>query len=61
VAGREGQPQFSIFGVGPDPEVVEQLIDVGFDRVIFALPSEDAVTVLPLVEKYAELAQRFNA
>jgi probable F420-dependent oxidoreductase len=59
-AGREGQPQFSIFGVGPDPEVVEQLIDVGFDRVIFALPSEDAVTVLPLVEKYAQLAQRFN-
>ncbi|MFT6434465.1 MAG: putative F420-dependent oxidoreductase [Candidatus Azotimanducaceae bacterium] len=60
-AGREGQPQFSIFGVGPDPEVVEQLIDIGFDRVIFALPSEDAVNVLPLVEKYAQLAQRFNA
>jgi len=47
--------------MGPYPKVIEQLIDVGFDRVIFALPSQDAVTVLPLVEKHAELAQHFNA
>ena len=60
-AGREGQPEFSIFGVGPDPKVVEQLLETGFDRVIFALPSEDADTVLPLVERYAALAHSFNA
>ena len=60
-AGREGQPGFSIFGVGPDPKVVEQLIETGFDRVIFALPSEDADTVLPMVEQYAALAHSFNS
>ena len=60
-AGREGQPGFSIFGVGPDPKVVEQLIETGFDRVIFALPSEDADTVLPMLEQYAALAHSFNS
>lgn len=60
-AGREGSPSFSIFGVGPDPKAVEQLIEDGFDRVIFALPPADADTVLPLVEKYAALAHTFNS
>ncbi len=61
VAGRDGRPDCSIFGVGPDIAVVEGLIEDGFDRIIFALPSADADTVLPLVEKYASIAHRFNA
>ena len=60
-AGRAGEPNFSIFGVGPDPSAVESLVEMGFDRVIFALPSADADAVLPLVEKYAALAHPFNA
>lgn len=60
-AGRDGAPNFSIFGVGPSAPAVEGLIEDGFDRVIFALPSEDADTVLPMVEKYAALAHQFNA
>ncbi len=59
-AGREGQPSFSIFGVGPQAVTVEQLLKTGFDRVIFALPPADADTVLPLVEKYANIAHGFN-
>jgi probable F420-dependent oxidoreductase len=60
-AGRKDQPSFSIFGVGPDPKVVSTLIEDGFDRVIFALPSADADTVLPMVENYASIAHEFNA
>ena len=58
-AGRSGQPDFSVFGVGPSEAAVEQLINDGFNRVIFALPSADADTVLPMVEKYAALAHQF--
>ncbi|NKC01187.1 MAG: TIGR03619 family F420-dependent LLM class oxidoreductase [Pseudomonadales bacterium] len=60
-AGREGEPSFSVFGVGPDPQAVERMVELGFDRVIFGLPSADADTVLPMVENYAALAHKFNA
>jgi probable F420-dependent oxidoreductase len=60
-AGRNDKPDFSIFGVGPEPAVVESLINDGFNRVIFALPSADADTVLPMVEQYAALAHQFNS
>jgi probable F420-dependent oxidoreductase len=59
-AGRQGQPNFSIFGVGPDAGAIESLMEMGFDRVIFALPSGTADEVLPMVEKYAALAHQFN-
>ena len=59
-AGRSGSPNFSIFGVGPDPEAIAMLIELGFDRIIFGLPPADADTVLPIVENYAALANRFN-
>lgn len=59
-AERAGEPDLSIFGVGPDATAVESLIEYGFNRVIFALPSADADTVLPMVENYAALAHQFN-
>ncbi len=59
-AGRDGEPDFSIFGVGPDKVAVERCIELGFNRVIFGLPSADAATVLPMVEQYAALANEFN-
>ena len=55
-AGRQGQPDFSIFGVGPDAGRVAELLAMGFGRVIFGLPSADADTVVPLLDRYAELA-----
>lgn len=58
-AGRAGAPSFSIFGVGPDQAAVERLIEDGFDRIIFGLPSADAATVLPLIEGYAAIARKF--
>ncbi len=59
-AGRAGEPDFSIFGVGPDPAAVERCLEAGFNRVIFGLPPADADTVLPMVENYAALAHPFN-
>jgi len=55
-AGREGEPDFSIFGVGPDERRVRELIEMGFNRIIFALPSEDADRVLPLMDTCASIA-----
>ena len=55
-AGRNGDPDFSIFGVGPDAARVRELIEMGFNRIIFALPPADADTVLPLLDNYAAIA-----
>ena len=56
LAGRTGQPSFNIFGVGPQPARVAELMDMGFDRIIFGLPSADADTVMPLLDRLADLA-----
>lgn len=55
-AGRAGDPDFSIFGVGPDEKRVSELMEMGFNRIIFALPSEGADTVLPMLDRYAAIA-----
>ena len=59
-AGRDGQPDFTVFGVGPDPKAVEYLIETGFNRIVFALPPADADTVLPMIKNYAQLAHNFS-
>ena len=55
-AERDGKPDFSIFGVGPDERRARELMAMGFNRIIFALPSADPDTVLPLLDRYAALA-----
>jgi len=54
-AGRSGEPDFTIFGVGPDPARVETLLEMGFNRVVFGLPPADPDTVLPLLDRYASI------
>ena len=58
-AEREGEPDFSIFGVAHERKAVEELISLGFNRIIFGLPSANADTVLPMVEKLATIAHEF--
>ena len=58
-AEREGEPDFSIFGVAHERKAVEELISIGFNRIIFGLPSANADIVLPLVEKLATIAHEF--
>ena len=52
--------QLSAFGVGADEKAVSELIALGFERLIFWLPSEGADKVLPMVESYAKLAEKFS-
>ena len=58
-AEREGEPDFSIFGVAHERKAVEELISIGFNRIIFGLPSANADIVLPIVEKLATIAHEF--
>lgn len=60
-AGRDGEPDFTIYGVGPNRGQVEEVIEMGFGRVVFGLPPADADTVLPLLDRYAELANAVGA
>ena len=46
--------------LGPDAEAVESLLEMGFDRIIFALPSAEPDVVLPMLESYAAIAHKFN-
>jgi probable F420-dependent oxidoreductase len=59
-AQREGEPDLSIFGVGPDEQRARELMAMGFNRIIFALPSADADQVLPMLDRYAALAHGIN-
>ena len=53
-AGR-GKLPVSMFGVGPNEEQVKKFLDLGLDRLIFALPPATRDAVLPLLDKYAEM------
>ena len=59
-AGRDGEPDLTIFGVGPNRDRVAALTEMGFNRVVFGLPSADADTVLPLLDGYAEIGHATN-
>ena len=52
--------QCTIFGVGPNPQQVTDLIEIGFERIIFGLPPAPAETVIPLLDRYAALKSEFN-
>ena len=52
--------QCSIFGVRPDPQQVTDLIEMGFERIIFGLPPAPAETVIPLLDRYAAVKAEFN-
>ena len=60
-AGRAGEPDFTIFGLGPDQGRVETLLELGFNRVVFGLPPADPDTVLPLLDQYAAIGGAINA
>ena len=47
-------------GVGPNPQQVTDLIEIGFERIIFGLPPAPAETVIPLLDRYAAIKAEFN-
>jgi len=54
--GRPGEPDFTIFGVPGDAKRVDELIAMGFNRIVFGLPPAEADKVLPLLDRYASIA-----
>lgn len=55
-AGRDPNSiSVSIFAAKPDRAVIEKMESVGVSRVVFLLPPADRETVLPLLDRYAEL------
>jgi len=60
-AGRAGDPDFSIFGVPNEARRVDELLALGFNRLVFGLPSAPPDTVLPMLDRLAALAADVNA
>ena len=59
-AGR-GQVPVTIFGVRPDAAVVQHYAEIGVTRCVFPLPSAPSETVLPLLDRQAEVIRQFPA
>ena len=59
-AERTGEPDFTIFGVGPEQGLAESLFETGFNRVVFGLPPAQADVVLPMLDRYAAIASAIN-
>ena len=53
---RAGEPDLTVFGIPAKAAAIEQMQSLGFNRQLFGLPSADADTVMPLLDKYAALA-----
>jgi len=55
-----GELDLTVFGMGPQEERATEVIELGFQRVIFNLPPAEADVVLPLMDRYAELAEKLS-
>ena len=56
-AGREpDQLPVTSFGPPADGDILARSRDAGIDRAVLALPAEPADTILPMLDRYAELA-----
>lgn len=58
-AGR-GPIPVTIFGVRPDPAVIEHYRSIGVTRCIFGIPSAPSEQVLPIMQRCAEAAREFE-
>ncbi len=61
-AGRKFESlRLGVFGATPKEDKVKQLMEWGFQDIIFGLPPAKADKVLPMLDKYGEIAQRLRA
>ena len=61
-AGRDMSTiSLGVFGAPAKQEIVESLVEAGFERLIFWLPAEDADGILPLLDDYASFVESFRA
>ena len=60
-AGREpDELPVTSFGLQPEDNIVSKTSDAGIDRVVFGLPPEKADTILPMLDKFSILAEKYS-
>ena len=55
-----GPVPVTVFGAKPDADVVAGFAELGVDRCLFILPPKPADAALPILDSYAELADKFR-
>src|ERR1700683_92227 len=50
----------SLFGAPPKEEPLHQLIELGFERLLFPLPPAPRETVMPMIDNYAKIAAKMR-
>jgi probable F420-dependent oxidoreductase len=58
LAGREGEPSVHVYGTSRRPDSLARLAELGVDEVSLWLPSAPAGEVLPILDRYAALAEQ---
>jgi hypothetical protein len=59
-AGRQpSDVPVSIFGAVPEEPVLHRYQELGIERAVFTVPSREREQVLPLLDTYAGLVQKF--
>jgi probable F420-dependent oxidoreductase len=48
------------FGLQPENDIVSKTSDAGIDRVVFGLPPEKADTILPMLDKFSAMAEKYS-
>jgi probable F420-dependent oxidoreductase len=60
-AGRDPRAiSVSIFWAKPEEDALREYVKVGAERAIFAVPTADRDTILPILDRYAKLVQMFS-
>lgn len=57
--GRKGL-SLSLFGSPSKDDAIKSFIDLGFERLIFPLPSEGREKILPMLDNYANVAAKYR-
>jgi len=61
-AGRDPKTiSVTIFGCPADEDVIRQYTQAGVERITFGLPSAPSETVLPLLDRYADVIRKLSA
>ena len=45
------------FGLGPDPRQAETMLELGFNRLVFAVPPAEHGKVMALLDRYAAVME----
>jgi len=50
----------SLFGAPPKEDALHQLVELGFERLLFPLPPAPRETVMPMIDDYAKVMAKMK-